>query len=167
MVGIMYKARCNTSDGDRAYRNPRNLNIMSRLIANIQSVLLIGIVIEGFFYGEILCCVIIASKWAKWHDLCGPGLYAAIFYLYIQHHMSREGIHMTRNILLYPLCVLSILSTAIFVLDITRIMVVLEVSKIYIHSNKFSVPFTLHVGLQLQQVGFESQHTSISSITPL
>lgn len=63
----------------------------------------IGIVLEGFFYG----------------------LYFAIFSMYIIIQLDasdpKEGIHKTRNILLYPLCLLYILSTATFVLDITRV----------------------------------------------
>ncbi|KAF8816971.1 hypothetical protein BYT27DRAFT_7205385 [Phlegmacium glaucopus] len=62
---------------------------------------LTGVVLEGFFYG----------------------LYSAIFFIYIQHQASKEGIHKTRNILLYPISILYILSTAIFVLDIILIMV--------------------------------------------
>jgi len=57
---------------------------------------MIGTVIGGFFYG----------------------IYSAIFYMYIRHQASKElGID-KRNILLYPLCILYILSTVAVTLDV-------------------------------------------------
>ncbi|KAF8814576.1 hypothetical protein BYT27DRAFT_7206018, partial [Phlegmacium glaucopus] len=74
--------------------NPRNIMLVKRLR-------FIGMVLEGFFYG----------------------LYSAIFFIYIQHQTSKEGIDKTRNILFYPLSILYILSTATFVLDMTFILI--------------------------------------------
>ena len=55
--------------------------------------------------------------------------------MYIQYHASKElGID-KRNILFYAVCILYILSTATFILEITN--TVTQVSKTYIHNNNF------------------------------
>ncbi|KAF8811918.1 hypothetical protein BYT27DRAFT_7183427 [Phlegmacium glaucopus] len=81
-------------------------------------ILFFGVVLEGFFYG----------------------LYSAIFFLYIQHQSSKEGIDKTRNILLYLLSILYILSTATFVLDTTILAVVHWTS-----SSPTSLRLVLHI----------------------
>ncbi|KAF8811928.1 hypothetical protein BYT27DRAFT_7240149 [Phlegmacium glaucopus] len=82
-------------------------------------IMFLAIVLEGFFYG----------------------LYSAIFFLYIQHQTSKEGIDKTRNILLYPLCILYILSTATLVLDIIITMALTS-----------SVPTSLRLGLYISWI---------------
>ena len=66
-----------------------------------------------------------------------PGLYSAIFFIYMQCQTSEEFSIKKRNVLLYALSVLYILSSATIVLDVTE----LTVSKIFIHHN--SLFFTL------------------------
>ena len=57
--------------------------------------------------------------------------------MYIQYHASKElGID-KRNILLYAICILYILSTVLFIVDTTGI--VTQVSKTCIHNNNFYV----------------------------
>ena len=57
--------------------------------------------------------------------------------MYIQYHTSKElGID-KRNVLLYAVCILYILSTVSFILDTTG--TVIQVSKTCIHNNNFSV----------------------------
>ena len=57
--------------------------------------------------------------------------------MYIQYHASKElGID-KRNILFYAVCILYILSTASFILDIAD--TVTQVSETCIHNNNFSV----------------------------
>ena len=60
--------------------------------------------------------------------------------MYIQYHASKElGID-KRNILLYAVCILYILSTATFAIDISG--TVIQVSKTCIHNNYFYVNTT-------------------------
>jgi hypothetical protein len=58
--------------------------------------------------------------------------------MYIQYQASKLGIH-KRNLVLYALCILYILSTATVVLDIIGCMVTFEVSKHCIYHNHFSI----------------------------
>ncbi|KAF8816973.1 hypothetical protein BYT27DRAFT_7205404 [Phlegmacium glaucopus] len=99
ILGLVYKARCNINDVDANKRSHTRTNRNIMFQDDILS--FTGVVLQGFFYG----------------------LYSAIFSIYIQHQTSKEGIDKTRNILLYPLCILYILSTATFILDIILIMV--------------------------------------------
>ena len=69
--------------------------------------------------------------------LISPGLYSAMFYMYIQFQPSKEPRINKRNIIIYTLGILYILSTVVFVLDITSFVV--EVSKSCIHNNKSSL----------------------------
>ena len=71
------------------------------------------------------------------------GLYSAMFIVYMQYHASKKlGID-KRNIFLYVLCILYMLSTATILLDVTRYV---TVSKTCIHRNKFSLYTTIWVG---------------------
>ncbi|KAF8811933.1 hypothetical protein BYT27DRAFT_7336001 [Phlegmacium glaucopus] len=88
-----------------------------------------GMVLEGFFYGKTF--------------LFSRGLYSAIFSIYIQHQTLKEGVEKTRNILLYPLCVLYILSTAKFVLDTIGMVLALT------PSGPTSPSIGLHISLTL------------------
>src|SRR5882757_6074073 len=85
--------------------------------------------------------VIITSERALSYENSCPGLYSAIFFIYIQHQASKElGID-KRNVLLYALCILYILSVVTVALDATRVMLG-AVSKSCIrvdHSNNFPI----------------------------
>ena len=113
----------------------------------------IAIVLEGFCYGEIFCSAVIIDMI---NDSC-PGLYSAVFVIYMQYHASKElGIN-KRNISVYALSILYMLSTATIAFDVTRHV---TVSKTCIHPNNFSVYTTIWVGPR-------SDHTSGSSSPPL
>ena len=64
-------------------------------------------------------------------DYSCTGLYSAIFCMHIQHHISKGlGIQADKkNVLLYLLCILYILSTAAIVLHIVQ-FVIYDVSKL-------------------------------------
>ena len=99
----------------------------------------IAIVLEGFCYGEIFCSSVIIGM----INYSCPGLYSAVFIVYMQYHASKKlGID-KRNIFLYVLCILYMLSTATILLDVTRYV---TVSKICIHRNKISLYTTIWVG---------------------
>ena len=87
-----------------------------------------------------------SSERAVSHDYMCPGIYSAIFGLYLRYRPSKElGID-KRNILLYALCTLYILSTALFLVDVTGFAVA-KVSKTCIYHHKFSVyAVTMHAG---------------------
>ena len=113
----------------------------------------IGIVLEGFCYGEIFCSSVIIGM----INYSCPGLYSAVFIVYMQYHASKKlGID-KRNIFVYALCILYMLSTATIVLDVTRHV---TVSKTCIHHNNFSLYTTIWVGPP-------SDHTSSSRTPPL
>jgi len=105
----------------------------------------IALVLEGFFYGKIYSAVIITSERALSYDHSCPGLYSAIFFIYIQYQASKElGID-KRNVLLYALCILYILSVVTVALDATRVMLG-AVSKSCIrvdHYNNFSIDVSI------------------------
>ena len=71
------------------------------------------------------------------------GLYSAMFIVYMQYHASKKLSIDRRNIFLYVLCILYMLSTATILLDVTRYV---TVSKICIHRNKISLYTTVWVG---------------------
>jgi hypothetical protein len=83
--------------------------------------LFIGLVLEGFCYGKVLFC---SSERAVVDDYSCPGLYSAIFFMYIQYHASKElGIQVDkRNVFLYLLCFLYLLSTATIILQILSVV---------------------------------------------
>ena len=113
----------------------------------------IGIVLEGFCYGEIFCSSVIIGM----INYSCPGLYSAVFIVYMQYHASKKlGID-KRNIFVYALCILYMLSTATIVLDVTRHV---TVSKTCIHHNNFSLYTAIWVGPP-------SDHTSSSRTPPL
>ena len=64
------------------------------------------------------------------------GLYSAVFVIYMQCHASKKLDINKRNILLYALCILYMLSTATIALDVTRCVIV---SKTCIRHNNFSL----------------------------
>lgn len=80
----------------------------------------LGLVLEGFCYGKVLFC----SERAVADDYSCPGLYSAIFCVYIQYHVSQElGIQIDkRNVFLYLLCILYLLSTATIILQILPLL---------------------------------------------
>jgi hypothetical protein len=66
--------------------------------------------------------VIITSERALSYDHSCPGLYSALFFIYIQYQASKElGID-KRDVLLYALCILYILSAVTVALDVTHVM---------------------------------------------
>src|ERR1700735_3102039 len=80
----------------------------------------------GFFFGTLSAFHLSrlkseASKAVKHYPV--PGLYSGIFALYLQYHGSQKGTNKTRNILLYTLSVLYILSVTTIVLHITEIVI--------------------------------------------
>ena len=77
----------------------------------------IGMVLEGLCYGENFCSAVIKAGMVNYACL---GLYSALFCMYMQYHASKELEIDKKNILLYALCILYILSTATVVLDVTR-----------------------------------------------
>ena len=99
----------------------------------------IGIVLEGFCYGEIFCSTVIIGM----INYPFPGFYSAVFVIHMQYHVSKELGIKKRNILVYALCILYMLSTAAIVLDVTRYV---TVSKTCIHRNKISLYTTIWVG---------------------
>ena len=100
----------------------------------------IGIFLEGFCYGEIFFLLIIGLT--RNYSCALAGLYSAVFCMYMQYHALKElGID-KKNILLYALCILYILSTAIVVLDATRHV---AVSKTCIHYDRILL-FTPQAG---------------------
>ena len=92
----------------------------------------IGIVLEGFCYGEIVCPAVITGM----INYSCPGLYSAIFFIYMQYHISKELSIERRNIIFYTLGVLYTLSSAIIVLDVAHHVIV---SKTCIHHNNISL----------------------------
>ena len=100
----------------------------------------IGIVLEGFCYGEIFCPAVIIGMINHSY----PGLYSAIFFIYMQYHILKERSIEKRTIFLYALGVLYTLSSAIIVLDVTD-HVLKAVSKICIHHNNISLYTTMRV----------------------
>jgi hypothetical protein len=83
--------------------------------------------------------VIITSERALSYDHSCPGLYSAIFFMYLQFQASKELGFGKRNVLLYALCILYILSVVTVALDATRVTLK-AVSKICIdHYNNFSI----------------------------
>ena len=86
-----------------------------------------------------------------------PGFYSAVFFIYIQYHISKELNIEKRNIFLYVLCILHILSSATIVLDVTRHVIV---SKTRIHHNKLSL-------YTITRTGSPSDHTFGSRTRPL
>ena len=81
-----------------------------------------------------------------------PGVYSAIFFIYIQYHICKElGIE-KRNIFLYVLSILYILSSATIALDVIRHVIV----KTCIHYNKLFLYTTIRAGAA-------SDHTFSSS----
>ena len=113
----------------------------------------IGIVLEGFCYGKIFCLAMIIHMI---HYSC-PGLYSAVFVIYMQCHASKKLDINKRNFFLYALSVLYMLSTAMLALDVTRYVIV---SKTCIHHNNFSLYTTIWVGPP-------SDHASSSRSPPL
>lgn len=86
------------------------------------------------------CC----SEKAVSHDYMCPGIYSAIFCTYLRYRPSKELDK--RNIIFYTLCTLYILSTGMFLVDVTGFAIG-EVSKIRIHHHKLSVyALTIHAG---------------------
>ena len=99
----------------------------------------IGIVLEGFCYGETFRSAVIIDM----INYSCPGLYSAVFVIYMQYHASKElGIN-KRNIFVYALCILYMLSTAMIALDVTCHVVV---SKTCIHHNNFSLHTIIWIG---------------------
>ena len=113
----------------------------------------IGIVLEGFYYGEIFCSAVIIGM----INYSCPGLYSAVFIIYMQYHASKKlGIN-KRNFFVYALCILYMLSGATIALDVTRHVVV---SKTCIHHNNFSL-------YTIIWLGSPSDHISGSRTPPL
>ena len=113
----------------------------------------IGIVLEGFCYGEIFCSAVIIGM----INYPCPGLYSAVFFIYMQYHVSKElGIN-KRNIILYALCILYMLSTVMVIFDVTRYV---TVSKPCIHPHNFPLHITIWVVLPFN-------HTCSSGTPPL
>ena len=82
--------------------------------------------------------MIITPERALSCDYSCPGLYSAIFFMYIHHQASKElGID-KRNIILYALCILYALSSATIVIDTTRFILSI-VSKICIDYDNLSI----------------------------
>ena len=79
----------------------------------------LGICLEGFFYGiDIYSNHCLCPKLLKQSRRCpGPGLYSGIFVLYLQYNASTKNVNERSKILFYALCLLYILSVAIFALD--------------------------------------------------
>ena len=117
----------------------------------------IAIVLEGFCYGEIFRSGIGYDNSHVPFKFC-PGLYSAVFFIYMQCHASKKLDTKKRNIFLYALCILYMLSTATIALDVTRH--VISVSTTCIHHNIFSPYAIIWVGLP-------SDHTSSSRSPPL
>ena len=75
----------------------------------------IGIVLEGFCFGEIVCLAVIICI----INYSCPGLYSAVFFIYLQYHISKELSTEKRSIFLYLLGVQYTLSSVIVALDVT------------------------------------------------
>ena len=87
----------------------------------------IGIVLEGFCYGESFCPALIIGM----INYSCLGLYSAIFFIYMQYHISKEFSIEKRNIkFLYALGVLYTLSCAIIALDVTDHVAVSKLASI-------------------------------------
>lgn len=113
-------------------------------MSGLPEMTFIGMTIEGFFYGKIL--ILFCSERAVSPDYMCPGFYSAIFCMYIRHRASKELDIDKRNILLYALCILYILSTAMVVGDVTGFAMA-KVSKTCIDHHNFSV-YTVLAGPQ-------------------
>ena len=74
-------------------------------------------IIEGFFYGKIYALTGTLAKEIQLFP--GLGLYSGIFAMYLQCSSKKAG---TAIILFYAVCLLYLLSTAVFVSDLVRFM---------------------------------------------
>lgn len=90
----------------------------------------VAIVLEGFFYGKIVCY--------HFHGLLncvGPGIYSAIFAVYFQYHVSQKDTQRRTTIIHYSLYTLYVLSGVLIAADITTIIVFSPVSHNSVHNN--------------------------------
>ena len=84
---------------------------------------LIGHLLEGFFYGNVIHLVNIMAPTNGFQYYCGPGLYSGIFAMYLQHQAHQTDTGKTKNIIFYALCTLYVLFFANFILGITALYI--------------------------------------------
>jgi len=111
--------------------------------------LFIPVFVEGYFYGEIFISLYKPSP-CRHYYLC-PGLYTAVFVLYFKYQASQQGIRVgkSNNILLYSLCILYVLSTTTFAVDVaTFFRVCSKASESSIPNNLSGLPLSRAVPRQ-------------------
>lgn len=106
---------------------------------------LIGHLLEGFFYGNVIRLINIMAPTNRFQYYCGPGLYSGIFAMYLQHHWQahKTDTGKTKNIIFYAICTLYALFFANFFLGITAlcIQMVIEISVRRNHNLFFTYQF--------------------------
>ena len=104
---------------------------------------IIGLYLEGFFYGKISVLCALTCTLAKVVELFpGLGLYSGIFAVYLQCSSDKSR---TAIIHFYTLCLLYVLSTASILSDL--VVAILQVSDNPICKNvKFLSVVQLHIG---------------------
>ena len=88
--------------------------------------------VEGFFYGKICALIYIPASAKEVQLFLDVGLYSGIFAMYLQCSSKRSG---RALILFYAVCLLYVLSTVTFVIDLVDL--ILLVSNNSICKNAF------------------------------
>jgi hypothetical protein len=88
---------------------------------NAYETLIIGLYLEGFFFGKIsVLCAVTCTLAKKVQFFLGLGIYSGIFALYLQCPLKESR---TANSVFYVLCLLYVLSMATVVIDLLNFVI--------------------------------------------
>lgn len=104
----------------------------------------IAFILEGFFYGNVICSITsaISSKVVP-HYTGNSGIYSGIFFMHLQYQGSKKCVDKKPTTIFYSVCTLYVLSVTLVAIDIATQLI--NVRIISVPKNFNLQPLTINL----------------------